>query len=430
MYERHFGLSGAPFRLSPDPELPFLSDNHREALAAMRHIFALQPPLLVVSGEMGSGKTTLLRQWIDECADRGVVVAHIANTQLDADELLQSVAIHVGAAGAQDTPGDVAESLRRQFLRIQGRRVLLAIDEAQNLVSEALRVLVDLAETARQARVELRVCLAGHPELRAQVASAHGLQPSVQRMCHLGALGPGQTQGYIEHRLMRVGWVGVPSFDVAAFEEIHRFTGGVPRRVNMLVNRLLLSQMLSGATRVDAPCVVTVARALRAETAQDETDPARVKAPQLPSPRAAGDAGCVLLVASGRSDHVKAVPLLHAIAGRTDLPSPLLVSAGGRAAWQRDRALHEFVGLGAVRPIELGAGPEPALDAIAARFEELLEQHRPRAVIVFDGNPVSQCCALICHERDVPLVHIGSDPQGLDEATDGGSPRASIARVA
>lgn len=436
MYERHFGLAGPPFRLSPDPEFLFAAENHRELLAAMRQIFRNPLPVLAISGEMGSGKTTILRYWLDACRAQGVIVAHLVNTQLDADELMQAVAIQFGAAGADDLPHDASRApqreatarVRRHFLGLAGRFVLLAIDEAQNLSVDALACLVGLTESARETRAAFRICLTGQPELRTHLddAALGALRSRIQRLCHLGAFGPTQTQRYIEHRLLKVGWVGVPSFDAAALEEIHRFTEGVPRRINLLANRLLLSQMLSGSTRVDAPCVVTVARALRAEV-----HPAKPGAPDRMGPGTAqrGARGTVMLVASGRSDHIKAVPLLQAIQARADLPQPLLVSASSRGPWQLDCALREFIGL-AIEPIALSDDPQPSLDDLSASFEEALDTHRPRAVIVFDGNPPSQCCAMICRERDVPLVHVGSDAQGADERFDAGSPRAAIARLA
>lgn len=428
MYERHFGLAGPPFRLSPDPEFLFACENHSELLAAMRQIFRHPLPILAISGEMGSGKTTILRHWLGACRARGVVVAHLVNTQLDADELLQAVAIQFGASTATDKASDAAESLRRHFHALNGQFVLLAIDESQNLPCDALKCLVGLSEMARGAHTAFRICLTGQPELRAHLADpALGeLRARIQPMCHLGAFGPTQTQGYIEHRLLKVGWVGVPSFDAAALEEIHRFTEGVPRRINVLANRLLLSQMLSGSTRIDAPCVVTVARALRAEIAHARPGAAQGAAHETAQ---RGDRGVVMLVASGRSDHVKVVPLLHAIQARADLPAPLLISASSRVPWLLNRALHEFVGL-AIEPIELSADPQASLNDLSARFEDALETYRPRAVIVFDGNAVSQCCAMICREREVPLVHVGSDAQGVDERFDAGSPRAAIARIA
>jgi len=172
MYERHFGLAGPPFRLSPDPGFLFVGEDHRELLAALRQIFRQRLPILVVSGEMGAGKTTILRHWLDVCRAQGVAVAQLVNTQLDAGELMHAVAIQFGAARAGDAPADAAASLRRYFASMQHAAALLAIDESQNLSRDALACLVGLSQMAQAARAALRICLTGQPELRAHLAEA------------------------------------------------------------------------------------------------------------------------------------------------------------------------------------------------------------------------------------------------------------------
>ncbi|MES2990229.1 MAG: AAA family ATPase [Pseudomonadota bacterium] len=428
MYERHFGLSSPPFRLSADPEFLFTSAGHADAIDAMRGIFVDPRTLLVIAGDLGAGKTTVLRALIEEWRVQGVAVAQLVSTQLDATELLEAVALQFGATATGDAASDFREPLRRRFLGLQGHRALLAIDESQNLSPEALRCLAELAELASAAQVEFRICLVGHPELRANVARAFAavLDTFGQPMCHLGTMGPEQTRGYIEHRLRIVGWEGVPSFDAPAFDEIHRFTDGVPRRINVLANRLLLAQMLAGGTRIDAPCVVAVARALRAETAHER--PVAHHAARVTASSQA-ERGSLLLVASGRSDQIKVVPLLHAIEARADLPTPRLFSATGRLTWELNRKLHRFVGL-VSEPVACSAEGPLSLNDLSVRFEEALVRYEPNAVVVFDGNAASECCALICREREVPVVHVGSDPQGVGELLDAGSPRAVIARIA
>jgi type II secretory pathway predicted ATPase ExeA/UDP-N-acetylglucosamine 2-epimerase len=430
MYERHFGLEAPPFRLSPDPEFLFDGASHVDALAAMRQIYEDERPVLVIAGDLGAGKSTVLRFLIAQWRAEGVAVAHLVSTQLDAVEVVQAAALQFGAVTTGEMPRDATDLLRHRFLALAGSRAVLAIDEAQNLSSEALQRLRELAELGAATQVAFRICLVGHPELRAHVARAFPatLDAVVQQVCHIGAMGPGQTQGYVEHRLRKVGWVGVPSFDAAAFDEIHRCTEGVPRRINVLANRLLLAQMLAGGAHIDSPCVVTVARALRAET--DNALPGAVHRTANPvAPRPADRHGVLMIVASGRSDHVKAVPLLLAIQARADLPPPLLLGASDHVPWELNRPLHEFVGL-AAEPVELSTTWPLELNQLSTRFEAALERYRPKAVIVFDGNASSQCCALICQEHDVPLVHVCSDPQGAGELLDPGSPRAAIARIA
>ena len=431
MYEGHYGFSGPAFRMSPDPEFLFGSENQRDVLATMRGIFEREPPFLVVSGAMGVGKTTLMRTWFREFERDGISVVHLANTQLDRGELLSAIAARwrVGETGGSDADEGTIDRLQPFLLSLGHAPTLLAIDEAQNLAVDALQGLIDLADAARSFNARLRICLSGQPELCQHAAALPTLAPLVQRWCHLDALAPAQTQQYIEHRLLKVGWVGVPSIELAAFGEIHRFTGGVPRRINALTHRLLLSLFLGSGTRIDASSVVTVARALRAETGDGPVDRGASREAYLRSRRAPVERGAIVLLASGRSDHVKAVPLLHAIALRNDLPGATIVSVAGAAIWRSNEELHTFVGLSADH-VSLADESVPSLDAVAARFEAFIDQNEPAAVVVFDGDPRSQCCAMLAAGRELPLIHVGSDAQAAGAPDGAELARAAIRQIA
>jgi len=425
MYERHFGLTGSPFQLSPDASFYFDSAQHRGALAALRQAFALAPPFVLLTGEIGSGKTIILRAWLAEVEAAGVVAAQLANTQLDAAELRSAVATAFGIA----EPAATSDAAWQGFLRgLGGPAVLLIVDEAQYLDRGALRWLVRLTDMAAAERVALRVCLAGQPELRTRLADTTlvDLQPRIQQSCHLGPLQAPQTRQYIEHRLRKVGWAGSPAFEPAAFEQIQRFTGGVPRRINVLAHRLMLSQFMSRMDRIDACAVIETAQALLAEIGEDDgAGPGRTASePACVAPLRGGE---LLLVASGRSDHIKLVPLLQAIRERGDLPAAAVVSVSDGSAWHLNSALHAFIGL-RQPPISLIDGSQPTL--VEARFSRLVEQSPPAAIIVFDGDPASLYCARAARARDVPLVHVGSDVQSTGEFADPRSTRTAIRRLA
>ena len=429
MYERHFGITAPPFQLSPDPFFYFDSDQHRAALTAMRQAFSRELPFVVLSGEIGTGKTTILRAWLAEVEAAGITVAQLANTQLDADELMCAIATAFGIAAGSSAGPDAG--LRRFLRGLKGRAALLVIDEAQNLDRPALQCLVGLADTAARRNAELRICLAGQPELLARLAdpTLPDLQSRVQTSCHLGPLEPAQTRQYIEHRLLKVGWAGKPSFDDAAFDAIHRFTGGVPRRINVLGNRLMLSQFLSSTARVDARMVIATAHALHAEIGEETVIHEPLRTALEPLHIAPIPSGALFLVASGRSDHIKAVPLLYAMGRRRDLPPPVVVSLSDGSPWRLNHDLHAFVGL-AQLPVTLVDDAQPMLEHVEVRFGRLVDQCWPGAVIVFDGDPISQCCATVARKQDVPLVHVGADAQGAEEFTDPRSARAAIARIA
>ena len=431
MYERHFGIAGPPFQLSPDPFFYFDSTPHREAIGAMRKAFTGELPFVVLSGEIGAGKTTVLHTWCAEVESSGIPVGHIANTQLDADELMTAICHAFGIPFGPE-PGDERDGDMRSLLRaLHERGALLVIDEAQNLDQGALRRLVELAEMAQEEGVPIRICLAGQPELRALLANPtlQDLQARVQHACHLGPLDANQTRQYIEHRLTKVGWTGAPSFDATAFDEIHRLTGGIPRRVNVLGNRLMLSQFLNGTARIDARAVIATAHALHAEIGEE----AFIHVPSTAAKRwqrnVPFERGTVLVVASGRSDHIKAVPLLRAMSMRRDFPPVRLVSVWDGGVWRRNRDLHAFIGLGQ-EPLELVDEAGASLDEIESAFERLIDSGLPGAAVVFDGNETTRRCARAARDFDVPLVHVGADGQSADECDDHPSARAAIARLA
>lgn len=431
MYERHFGITGPPFQLSPDPSFYFDSPQHHRALTALRQAFSHEPPFVMLSGEIGAGKTTLLRVWLAELEAAGIVVGQLANTQLDADELMCAVATAFGVRDSKGTHEGLIADLRRFLQGLNGHAALLMIDEAQNLGQAALQGLVDLAERAAAQNAMLRICLAGQPELRDHLAAAglSSLRSRMQPATHLGALEPRQVRQYIEHRLLNVGWTGTPAFDAAAFDAIHRHSGGVPRRINVLSNRLMLSKFLHGGTRIDAAAVFSVVGELEAELGAPVVTRSAPRTLLEWPPRAPLAGGALWLVARGRSDHVKALPLLCAIGQRHDLPPPALVSLSDGRAWQLDHDLQVFAGI-SQPPIAMAEDDQPAPGLIEAHFRHLIGQCRPRAVIVFDGDPVSQCCARLAREQDVALVHVGADAQGADEQLDPRSARAAIARLA
>lgn len=284
MYETHFGISGPPFQLSPDPSFYFDSQGHHDALAALRRGLNEPTGFVVVSGEIGAGKTTLVRTLLAEIDPTCLVVGQVLTTQLDELELLRAMLMSFGAAANAATTDGLDDALQA-FLLAQakeGRRAVLIVDEAQNLDRSAFERLVQLEKGHSPTRVPLKICLVGQPELRELIASGDliALRQRVGVQCHLGPLALSEIGAYIRHRLTKVGWNGTPSFEAGAFEEIYRWTGGIPRRINLLCNRLMLSRFLNATTSIDADAVADTARELRAEIG--DTSPPPPALPALP----------------------------------------------------------------------------------------------------------------------------------------------------
>ncbi|MEY4753125.1 MAG: hypothetical protein RJA44_800 [Pseudomonadota bacterium] len=288
MYESHFGFSSPPFQLNPDPAFFYNSRGHGHALAYLQYGVAQGEGFIVVTGEIGAGKTTLVRTLLDQLDREQVLPAQVVSTQLGAEELLESICTAFGI-GVQHGGGKAQMiGMLEAFLTglaAQGRRALLIIDEAQNLSLEAIEELRMLSNFQLGNHALLQSFLVGQPELRAKLdgPSMEQLRQRIMASCHLGPLGLEETQSYIEHRLQHVGWRGRPGLDDPAFDQIYAWTAGVPRRINRLCNRLLLTAYLEGSD-ISAELVQTTARQLRDEIGETSFEPVPipVRAPKPP----------------------------------------------------------------------------------------------------------------------------------------------------
>ena len=269
MYESHFGFSGSPFQLNPDPAFYFGSRGHSNALAYLKFGAHQGEGFIVVTGEIGAGKTTLVRTLLEGLNPEQVVAAQVVSTQLESGELLQAILMSFGIASSSNSKAHLIGSLEAFLtsLAAKGRRALLIIDEAQNLKHEAVEELRMLSNFQLGKYGLLQSFLVGQPELRQllQSKSMEQLRQRVIASCHLGPLAPQETRAYVEHRLRLVGWAANPQFAEESFERIHLWTGGVPRKINRLCNRLLLGAFLDNEEEISAALVDKTAGELRSE---------------------------------------------------------------------------------------------------------------------------------------------------------------------
>jgi putative secretion ATPase (PEP-CTERM system associated) len=301
MYESFYGLTGKPFQLNPDPAFYFGSRQHRRAMAYLEYGLHQNEGFIVVTGDVGAGKTTIVRSLLDKLDAEKVVAGNLVSTQIDADDTLRLVASSFGLRTKNIEKSDLLLSLEAFLVSVsqQGKRALLIVDEAQNLTPRAIEELRMLSNFQLETHALLQSFLVGQPEFRRTMQSPAMLQlrQRVIAACHIGPLDADETRGYIEHRLKCVGWKGDPAFQPGAYEGIYKAATGIPRRINAICDRLLLSGYLAGHREFKREDVDMVAREMHEETIDAEVAPdAPAATPVADAPkgiaarRSAGDA--------------------------------------------------------------------------------------------------------------------------------------------
>jgi type II secretory pathway predicted ATPase ExeA len=244
MYLDLFKLHELPFRLTPDPAFLYLSKHHARAKAYMESTIWFTDGFVVITGEIGSGKTTLIETFLKEL-EKDVVVAQINQTQVSAIEFLQTVLVQFGFQPFRMKKAELLSTLN-EFLVEQyanGRRVLLIVDEAQNLSNKVLEEIRLLSGVETTKEKVLRIILAGQPELNDKLNSPMLIQLAqrIRLRFHLTALSKTDTQLYIQHRLEVAGSQGRQIFEAETYPLIFRYTGGIPRLVNTLCDTSLMA---------------------------------------------------------------------------------------------------------------------------------------------------------------------------------------------
>lgn len=271
MYESFYGLTAKPFQLNPDPSFYFASKQHRRAKAYLEYGVSRNEGFIVITGEIGAGKTMVLRSLIEGLNGSNVITGHLVTTQLGAEDTLRMVGAAFGFR-VKDVPKSELLITLEAFLISQtskGKRCLLIVDEAQNLTPRAVEELRMLSNFQFGNQALLQSFLVGQPEFREilQQPEMEQFRQRVAATCHIGPLDLDETRAYIEHRLKCAGAKGKPSFEPLAFEGLFKASGGIPRRINAVCDRLLLAGFLAGRSELTVADVDDVVREIQQENA-------------------------------------------------------------------------------------------------------------------------------------------------------------------
>jgi general secretion pathway protein A len=244
MYLDPFKLKELPFRLSPDPQFLYLSKQHARAKAYMESTIWFTDGFVVITGEIGSGKTTLIESFLKEIQS-DVVIAQINQTQVSAIDFLQAVLVQFGFSPFKMKKAELIATLNNFLIEqyAAGRKVLLIVDEAQNLsmrVLEEIRLLSGVETTKEKV---LRIILAGQPELSEKLDAPELIQLTqrIRLRFHLTTLSAPEMRAYVQHRLEVAGGGDRQIFSEDCFPDLFRYTGGVPRLVNTLCDTALMA---------------------------------------------------------------------------------------------------------------------------------------------------------------------------------------------
>lgn len=288
MYEQFFGFTEKPFSLNPDPSFLYLGKGHARALSMLEFGLASETGLTVVTGEIGAGKTTLLRYMLEQLDDDDYTVGLITNTHAAFGDLIHWVASAYGLAHAGKSKVTLYEDFVAFLINeyAEGRRVVLMVDEAQNLDSDSLEELRILSNINADKDVLLQIVVSGQPELRATLRRP-SMKQFVQRVTsyhHLKPLALADTREYINHRL-KVAGIDVPIFDPAAVLMIYKYCQGVPRLINTICHLSLTYAFGDKATRITDAIVRDVIRDREAEGLSHRITVRKNKAPKTANPQ-------------------------------------------------------------------------------------------------------------------------------------------------
>lgn len=269
MYESYYGFNERPFQLSPDPRFFFASNHHQRALSYLQYGLDQGEGFIVVTGPIGTGKTTIARNLLNNLGDASIVAAQLVTTKLNPQELLELVVSEFNITVQGESKADLLQGIEQFLIQLhrQGKRALLLVDEAQNLPSESVEELRMLSNFQLDNKPLIQSFLLGQEELKG-IIQAPNMEQFRQRIiasAHLKPLSNEEVKEYINHRLQQAGCNKEQVFSDAAFDLIYEKTLGVPRKINIFVDRLLLFGFLEELNSINVDAINEVAKEMEFE---------------------------------------------------------------------------------------------------------------------------------------------------------------------
>ncbi|MEO0973215.1 MAG: AAA family ATPase [Pseudomonadota bacterium] len=276
MYTDHYGFSGKPFALTPDLRFFYPSAGHQRAMSYLRYGLEQGEGFVVITGHIGTGKTLLIQTLLSDLADQNIAFARIATANLSAERVPAVVASALGLPFEGKSKESLLRTLERALVKAHKtlEHVLLIVDEAQTLKADVLEELRILSNLEVQGKALLQVFLIGQTELQLSLRKRNmgQLRQRIVASYHLQPLSAEDTRQYIEFRLNACDWDGLPQISDATYERIHESTQGVPRKINILMDRILLFGSLEDVDAFEVSHVDTVMGELQVELAGDLAD--------------------------------------------------------------------------------------------------------------------------------------------------------------
>ncbi|MEJ2180623.1 MAG: AAA family ATPase [Gammaproteobacteria bacterium] len=435
MYDNHFGLKETPFTIAPDPRFLYMSERHREALAHLVYGFETDGGFVLLSGEVGTGKTTISRCLLEQLPDNSSV-AMVLNPKLSAQELLATICdeLHIEYPKTDASLKTLVDCINKFLLEnnSQGRKTVVILEEAQNLEMEVLEQLRLLTNLETNQRKLLQIIMIGQPELLQLLArpELRQLEQRITARYHLLPLSKKDTIDYVKHRL-EVAGVKEPVFSYSLLKKIYNYTGGIPRKINLLCDRAMLGAYVQNQKHIDRKILTRAAKEVFGTTIEAKSSK------PFWSPRMGAMLAIMVLIAAGifmvYSNQEQLVKLVSNIQFSSDKePDPALDESGALASVESMDFLqlldaqtesvsknNAFQALFSLRKVSLEVGendnpcalaPSKGLGCLEQRgnLQSLLAIDRPAVLRFLAGNKNSVYATLVTLESNSATMLVGN----------------------